>query len=205
MHDGDGIRQDRPRLVMVGDDQIHAELAGHVGGLERRDAAIDGDENARARLGQGAHRLAVEAVAFLDPMGDIEIDLGAEQGQQLPEDGDAGDAVDVVVAVDGDLLFLLDGLAQAGDGRLDPRHMGRPDQLGQLRLQEHVALGGLRDPAIEQHLRHQRRDPQRPGQRLHPLIDGGNHPEILLRPCRCGHLFVASHAYVRKSIVKPLL
>ena len=51
VHDGDGIRQGRAKLVMIGDDQIDAELARHVGGFECPDAAIDGDQKTRARLG----------------------------------------------------------------------------------------------------------------------------------------------------------
>ena len=111
MHDGHRAGQRRSRLVMVRDDQVHAELLRQVRRRDRGDPAIDGDQQPGARLGQGADRLAVQAVAFVDAVGDVVIDLGPEQRQQLPEDGDAGDAVDVVVAVDGDLLFLLDGLA----------------------------------------------------------------------------------------------
>ena len=137
-------------------------------------------------------------------MRNVEIDLGPKQRQKLPEDGHAGDAVDVVIAIDRGLLLLLDGFPQASGRRLDSRHLRRPDQLGQFGLQEHAALGGFGDPAIDHDLGHQRCDLERAGQQLHPLIDGRDDPETLLHPCRghwdprYRHLLNASHACVRK-------
>ena len=53
---------------------------------------------------QPPERLGVDAVAFLDPVRDVIVDvLGARQPEAGPEDARAADAVDVVIAVDDDL------------------------------------------------------------------------------------------------------
>ena len=59
MDDGRGVGQLRARLVVVGDDQLDAQLAGQGGLLDAGDAAIDGDD----QLGPSAARLRI-ASAF---------------------------------------------------------------------------------------------------------------------------------------------
>jgi len=94
---------------MIGDDQIDVVLTGDVGGGEVGDAAIDGYDQPRVILGELFNGFGVEAIAFVDAMGDIELDLGAGELEAVPEDGDAGDAIDVIVAIEDDFLFLFQG------------------------------------------------------------------------------------------------
>jgi hypothetical protein len=69
--------------VVIGDDQVHAELGGQVRRVMTTDAAIDGDEDLGPRLGKRAHGLDVQAVAFFDTMRNVEIDLRVEQGMSI--------------------------------------------------------------------------------------------------------------------------
>ncbi len=55
--------------------------------------------------------LGIQAVAFFQAMGDVEGDLRTGQLEQVPEDGDAGDAVHIIVAVQHDGLSLPDLLS----------------------------------------------------------------------------------------------
>ena len=64
----------------------------------------------------------IEAIALVDAVRDVVIDVCAEEREDLPEDCDACDAIDVVVAVECDFLFLCDGLFE-----FFVRHHERPE------------------------------------------------------------------------------
>src|SRR5688572_16111960 len=103
-------------LMVISDDQVNSALAADLGLLDGGDAAVDRDDQPRAvgaDLGEG---LFVEAVAFFDAVGDVVVDFAAELADRVPEDGSGGDAVDVVIAVDDDLLSVADGLGDAVGG-----------------------------------------------------------------------------------------
>src|SRR2546425_12288757 len=91
-------------MVVVGDDEIDAELAREQGLAHGGDAAVDGHDDARPVRGELAERLAVEAVALLVAVRDVRADDRAELAERPDEDRRAGDAVDVVVPVDDDAL-----------------------------------------------------------------------------------------------------
>ena len=110
--------------VMVDHDHLDAggAQARHLG--QRIGAAIQGDEQLRAGLGEdaveGRHR---KAVALLHAARDEVGGLGAEAAQAVHEHRGAGDAIHVVVAEDRDALAGGGGLdeplrggAQAADG-----------------------------------------------------------------------------------------
>src|SRR2546425_2352170 len=91
-------------MVVVGDDEIDAELAREQGLAHGGDAAVDGHDDARPVRGELAERLAVEAVALLVAVRDVRADDRAELAERRDGDRRAGDAVDVVVPVDDDAL-----------------------------------------------------------------------------------------------------
>lgn len=64
------------RVVVIGDDEVHAEFFGGLCGLDRSDSAIDGDDDLGAVVCKGLDGFAVEAVAFLDTVGDVGGDFG---------------------------------------------------------------------------------------------------------------------------------
>ena len=60
-------------LVVVGDDQLQAQPPGLLGLAQAGDAAIDGDDHRRPRLGDLPQRLGVEAVPLLQAVRHVEI------------------------------------------------------------------------------------------------------------------------------------
>src|SRR2546425_118243 len=86
-------------MVVVGDDEIDAELAREQGLAHGGDAAVDGHDDARPVRGELAERLAVEAVALLVAVRDVRADDRAELAERRDGDRRPGDAADVVAPV----------------------------------------------------------------------------------------------------------
>ena len=106
--DDRAVRQRLAGPVMVGDDHLEpARLRGrHL--LDGGDAAVDGEQERAALVGEPRDRVPRDAVAFLEAARQVPLDLGAERAQG--ENGERGraDPVDVVVAVDADAPSLRD-------------------------------------------------------------------------------------------------
>ena len=105
-------------FVMIDDDHVDAGRLRHVERLERLRAAIDGDDQPRAALGDPHQRLAGGAVALHQPVGDIGLRIEAEIAQQADQQGGRGRAVDVIIAEDGDRLAGLDRVGEPCGGRV---------------------------------------------------------------------------------------
>ena len=151
--------------VMVEHHHVHAEAAGLGQGLVPGGAAIDGDEEGGALLGEHPHRRDVGTISFRDAVGDVEPVGHAEVAQGAREQRGARRPVDVVVAEDRDLLALEDRDRETVGRRLHvDQHRGVGKEVAQARLEE--ARHGVEvDPAAGQH----------PGQDLGqavPLRDG---------------------------------
>ena len=115
-------------LVVVAHDHLEPGGGGFGERLERLRAAIDGDREARALGLQIDQRLAARAIAFHQPVGDVDHRLGAEPAQQQGQQGRRGRAVDVIVAEDGNRLAAHDGIGEPGRGRV---HVGEHRRVGQ--------------------------------------------------------------------------
>ena len=143
-------------LVVV--DHDHVEPGGFrlLERVERLRAAIDADGDASAARLQLDERLARRAIAFHQPVGDVDDRLRAELPEQEHEQRRAGRPVDVVIAEDGD------GLAAwtASASRLAPLSMSWK-QLGSGRKSRmlRIAVAGeivARDSACQQQFVDQR-------------------------------------------------
>ncbi|MHC2406510.1 hypothetical protein ACVMGC_011054 [Bradyrhizobium barranii subsp. barranii] len=136
-------------------------------------AAIDGDEQRGALGGQRADRFGVRAVAFENPVGNMDQRIEPAMAQMPGEQRRRGRAVDVVVAEDRDLLAAHRRIRDPLRGGLHLGHSIRVrQQLADGRIQE-VADAIDVDAAARQHPRQQLRQ-------LVPLHDG----ERLGRPAR---------------------
>ena len=113
VHHRDGVGQLDVGLVVVGDDEIDAELAGAARGRGAADAAVHRDDDPRAIRLQAIEGGRLQAVAVAQPLGDEMHDIGAEQLERPPQDDGRRDAVHVVVAVDGNALARGNGAAPA--------------------------------------------------------------------------------------------
>ena len=123
-------------LVVVGDDQIDAELARAPRRIGAADAAVDRDDQRHALGVQPIDRRRLQAVAVAQPLGDEVDDVAAEHLERAPQDHGRRDAVDVVVAVDGDALLARERLLEALDRAV---HVGEPERIVELierRVQE---------------------------------------------------------------------
>ena len=145
-----GQRAVGARGVVVGDDDVEPGRARGRDLLDGGDRAVDGDQQVGPAGGEpldGRHR---QAVAVVDPARQVPVDFGAERAQRADEHGGGGDAVDVVVAVDGDPRVALD-VAE------DPLRGGAqaPERVERVRVgagEELARAGGRVQPAAHQHL-----------------------------------------------------
>ena len=142
----------------------HHRLDSQVGGgahlRHAGDAAVERDEQPRALPGQPPHRLGVEAVAFHQAVGHVGHDLRTRRPQEAGQERGRGDAVHVVVAVEGDALAARDGAHEPLHGRGHAFHEERVRQVGEARLQEALGVRRIGKPAAGEHPRRQRLQPQ---------------------------------------------
>jgi hypothetical protein len=117
------------RKVMVGDDRHHSGLLDRLHLLVGGDAAIAGEKEARAEGHGVSHGLRMDAIAPLDPMGDIGVDLEVHPLQESGKDGRAGDAIHIVVAMHEHQAPFASDLQKGMDGGLE---VGQEPRIGKL-------------------------------------------------------------------------
>ena len=106
------------RTVVVGDDDVEPQLLGVRDLLDRRDPAIDREDQPGFLAGEARQRLAGQAVALFEAARKMPVDLGAELAQHGDGQRRRADAVDVVVAVHADRLPVGDRCADRRARRL---------------------------------------------------------------------------------------
>ncbi len=134
--DRQGARQLGVRLVMVGDDQIDAEVAGPPGRFRAANAAVDRHDQLHALAVQPFDGGGLQAVAVGQPFGNEVADVGAQQLQRAAKDDGRGDAVDVVIAVNGDPLPSGNRGQQPPDRAVHVGEQKRVQQLIEFRAQK---------------------------------------------------------------------
>ena len=165
VHDrGVGQRAVGARRVVVGDHHLHPGRArgGDLG--DRRDRAVDGDQQVGAARGEPLDGGGGEPVAVVDAARQVPVDVGAQRAQRAHEDRGRGDAVDVVVAVDGDARAPAD-VAEDDPGRL-AQPAERLERMRLLGVEEAPRGGRIAQPAPHEHLREHVRDAQLAAQPL---------------------------------------
>ena len=113
VHHGAGLGDALLGAVVVGDHHVHAQLPGAVHLRHRGNAVVHGDNQGDALLVECLHGVEVHAVALPLPLGYVIHHVGAHGLQVGEQDGGGGDAVGVVVAIDGDSLKALNGAVDA--------------------------------------------------------------------------------------------
>ena len=123
-------------LMMIDDDDGHAELLRFGQRLEAGGAAIDRHQQRGALGRQRAHGFGVGPVAFEQPVGDVDQRIEPAMAQMPGQQRRRGRAVDVVVAEDRDLLAAHGGVRDALGRRLHLRHgVGIGHQLADGRIE----------------------------------------------------------------------
>ena len=102
-------------------------FAGFRQRLEAGRAAIDGDEELRAALGDLAYGIDIGSIALEQPVGDVEERIEPGRAQRAHEKRGRGRAVDVVIAEDRDLLLALDSIGEPHGGAV---HVGQRRRIG---------------------------------------------------------------------------
>ena len=159
-----GRRQRLVEMMMVGDDELHAQGPGPSGRLHGGDPAVHRDDQAAAVGGERLDGPRLEAVAVLEAVGHVPADAGADRLEAAQQDRGAAHAVGVVVAVHHD--------PAAGPGRgQDPvRRLGHPGQrlgvaeVGEAGREEGARGPGVGDPAGDEQGRDDARHAGRPFQ-----------------------------------------
>ena len=99
--------------VVVADDEVDAVAGGVVHLFHGFDAAVEGYHQLHTGLARVVDALVADAVAFAFAVGDVEVYVAVELLKVGVHQRHCRRAVDVVVAVDHDALFLLYGLVDA--------------------------------------------------------------------------------------------
>ena len=113
------------------------------------DAAIDRDDDIGAAGGERAERVVVEAVAFVDAIGDVEVDPCTEQSQAEQQDRGGRHAVGVVVAVDGDPPAVADGGVDQLGGSHGAGQFFRIAQAAELGIEKLAGAIAIADAAAQ--------------------------------------------------------
>ena len=101
-------------LVVVGDDQIDAKLPAQRGLVIGRDAAVDRHDQLHTLLFERVDGDGVQPVALFKAGRDIAGHMAALAAQILRQQAGRRNAVDVVIAEDGDMLTTGQRLFDAG-------------------------------------------------------------------------------------------
>ena len=97
------------RQVVVGDNDGHAQGFGVGHGFHVRNAAIHGKQYAHAFGGQAVEHVVVQAVAFVQAVGNMVAGLKAVPGEKVQNQGRGGYAVHIVVAPHAQAFALKQG------------------------------------------------------------------------------------------------
>ncbi len=136
--------------MVVGDDDVQAQAIPVAHLLDGADAAVNGHYQLGPLGGQIPQGTEVQAIALLDAMGDVGLDLGAQGGQRLHQERGSGHPVGVEVSVDDYRLSGADSPPDAGHGLIHPFHL-EGVILPELASEEGLDLSGFGDaPVVEQ-------------------------------------------------------
>src|SRR5262249_1281668 len=153
-------RQRRLKLVVVGNDQVQSEAARFLCLLDAADAAIHRDDERRAAEPYLLQSLGIKTVALVQAVRYVEVAGAAHQAQSLPKNRRPGKAVDVVISVNADPLALLNRPPHALGRVWHTRQQRRVVEPFERRRQETLRISRLANAAIDQELRHNRRQSQ---------------------------------------------
>lgn len=138
---------------MVQDDDVHAPPSERGDGSDGGGAAVHCQEQAGGELRQAIiHSLLSEAVAFIEAMGQVVVDLPTERAQHFEQQSGRGDTVHVVIAEYDEMFAALAGLEEAIDGPAHVRYQERVCQLLEPGLKEGGGGGKVIHATVQQAL-----------------------------------------------------
>ena len=138
-------------LVVIGDDAIDTHLAGGSDFIDRGDTAIDRDQKIDLPFFGFLKAVLGDAVALDKTIGKIVRYRGAKAVQDEEHQSRAGDAIDIVIAVDHDLFVGLEGLNDTIDRDIHLGHHEGIEEIGKIGIEEFIGC----EDWIEHTARHQ--------------------------------------------------
>ena len=114
--------------MMVGDDEINAQLFTQLRLIDGGDAAVHGDDQLDALSVELVDGDGIQAVALLQTAGNVAHRVGAVAAEKIRQQAGGGDAVHIVVAEHGDLLPPGHGKSHPAGGLVHIRHQKRVKQ-----------------------------------------------------------------------------
>ncbi len=163
---GIGRREKFARLMMVCDNDRHAEAVGIRHGFPRLNAAVRGNDKRRALLFRPINRLRLDVVAVVFAMRYAVNEFRAQGGQCAHIERRAGDAVYVIVAMHKDRLAICQRVFDAMRGPVHIRQAERVMQLTQIRPQKGIGGSRIGQPSVTEQPGSQRVYPHFTHQRL---------------------------------------
>ena len=148
---GHGLGQFVAHGVVIGDDDIEAQLVSVGYLVPRANATVHGDDDVCTVVGQLGQRLLVQAVPLVHAVGDVGAHVAAQRPHGLYEERRSGNAVGVKVAVHDDRLTGAQCPPQAGDGGAHPRQ-DKGVGLAALAVEKGRYLNRVGETTIVEHL-----------------------------------------------------
>ena len=162
---GQGGGQRAVRFVVIGDDQVDAQLTRAERRLGAADPAVHRHNERDAVLMEPVDCGRLQPVAVAQPLGDEVHDRSAEHFERPSEDHRRRDAVDVVVTVDRDALAARERQLEPRDRTFHVPQAERIVQMIQRRIEEALRRGGVVQPAEAEQTRDGRMQAERCRQR----------------------------------------
>src|ERR1051325_6387256 len=108
--------------MMIEHHRVHSSGLKPINGFIGGGTTIDGEQEMGWVLGETVfHTRLTPTVAFIEPVGEVMVDLPAEFPQHFGEDGGGGDSVHVVIAEDYNRFTTLASRVETVHGRLHVR------------------------------------------------------------------------------------
>ena len=160
------------------------EALGELDLVASTDAAVDRDQEPGALGGERLDRLGRDPVAVAEAVGQPPDDVAAEQAQRLDDEEGGGDAVGVVVTVDGDALAPAQRPVDAG-ARLGHARQEKGVVHTEVGMQEGARRFGVGESAPDEDLGDDVADFELARQRAGASqVDGGDGPGVVCRSRR---------------------
>ena len=137
-------------FVVVGDDQIHAQLFAQLSLGHGGNAAVHGDDELNPLVVKLVQGNGVQTVALLQPTGDVADTAAAVAAEKVRQQAGGGNAVHVIVAEDRDFFLVFDGQRHPSGGQSHVRHQKGVGQ-GSVAIQIGLCLGTVLNAPGGQH------------------------------------------------------